>query len=822
MGQLIYFEDSVACDPKMVGSKAANLAKLQQHGVNVAPGLIIPTTAFDTFLRERDWLERARARDPSLKSDIAESSLLPDLVEKLQSAISTLGDCLIVRSSGVAEDGENASWAGQLDTVIGAHPGRSVEKAILRCWASAFGARALEYVSPYTGDEPRIAVLLQPIIHPECAGVMFTVNPLNGSWREMIVEAAWGQAEPVVQGELVPDSYVVRRPRKAPRPLQRILARVRLDVVDDSVRPQINKSIVDAMGLRSVPVEKQKVEAPKLRHAQLLKLCRLGLRLEGLMGAPQDVEWALTKAGDFVVLQTRPITTHVSVRRTGPALWTRRFIGERWTEPATPLGWSLVEEALGKFINYPNTQKRFLGGGDAMRLVRFAPYMNVTIFRHLAFKLPGAPPPHFMMELLPPEEKKGWVRRRAQTPDFFIYTSVLKETIVERRWRMFAANPLTNPSKWRNFSTDLEQQIPSLQRPGVNPAACMALSVRCKRLMERYIGVHICSLLWANVFYQLSESILSAQGHSGLVRDVLRPVEESWTVRTNHALWRLGRNEISRDTFLEEYGHRAASSWELFSPRWYEAPGQVDVLAEAAAQHGNPALLGREQARRAADAVGRISGPLRRLIERTQEYLLLRENQRFHFDRLLWAWKIQLLAIEDQLDMPIRFLHNAELKRLVAGSWSTTDAAHKIEQRKIAWEQEVERRRVGDEPPNFLIGSEVVGVQRSSQRLQGSGASPGVVTGTVRILRSPEEGGRLQPGDILVARATDPGWTPLFLKAGGLIVELGGLLSHGAIVAREYGLPAVANVSGATKHLKDGQQVTIDGRQGVVWLQKQM
>jgi len=817
---LISLDEPAAQNPSIVGGKAAVLSRLLDAGLVVLPGIVVPAHSLDDFLAEKGWTERADHGDPTLSDDIRASRLGPKLAGALRSAAAELGDRVVVRSSGLDEDGETASWAGQFETVIGVQPGDETESAILACWASAFSARAAVY-QDHHGEmgRVRLAVLIQMLAEPRCAGVMFTVNPLTGSWREMTVEAAWGQAAPVVQGEVVPDAYVVRRPRRLPRPIQRVIARVRLDVVEDMVRPQAEMACVVDRGLKMVAVPAERVDAPKLRHAELLRLCRLGLRVEGLMGVPQDIEWALGESGRFIVLQSRPVTTRVSVRRTGPALWTRRFIGERWTEPATPLGWSLVRTLLDDFISFPDTQMRILGGGTPTRLVRFAPYMNVTIFRHLAFKLPGAPPPRFMMELLPAEEQRGWVRRRGQRPDFRVYASVIRETISGRKWRSFEPNPITNPRRWDAFLTRLDAQLPTVGVAGADPEACLALSDRCKTLAEQYVGVHICSLLWANLLYQVCEGLLLAEGDSTVVRDVLRPVEESWTVRTNAALWQLGRGDLGMDAFLSEFGHRAASSWELFSPRWRESPAQVGVLSAAASQHGSPTVLAADQAKRALDATQRLRGPTRWLVEQTQTYLLLRENQRFHFDRLLWAWKVQLMALEGYLDVSIRFLQIEEVEALVGGRLSSLEARERIERREQEWLQEVERRKLGDEPPTFLVGSEGVELPETTVRLQGTGASPGVVTGMVRVLRSPQDGERLQPGDILVARATDPGWTPLFLQAGGLIVELGGMLSHGSVVAREYGLPAVANVAGATTRLEDGQMVTIDGRQGVVWVQ---
>jgi pyruvate,water dikinase len=763
------------------------------------------------------WARAESGGDPQLEADILGGTLDPVLAGALRTAVAGLGSQLVVRSSGVEEDGERESFAGQYDTVLGVAPGDETEAAVLRCWASAWSARAVAYRGRQESSMvPAMAVLIQPLVVPRCAGVMFTINPLTGSWREMTIEAAWGHGEAVVSGAVVPDSYVVRRPRRSPRPVQRILARVRLEVVADHVRSQATMQRVGAAG--PVPVAAARVDAPKLRHAELLKLCRLGLRLEGLMGAPQDVEWAMEASGRFVVLQSRPVTTTAGVRRSGPAVWTRRFVGERWTEPATPLGWSIMQDLIHRLIAYPETQRRLLDGGAATQLVRFTPYFNVTAFRYLAFKLPGAPPPRFMMELLPPEEERGWVRRRAQPPDIRVYMSILRETMADQRWRKFRWNPLSNPKAWRRFEAELVEALPGLGAPIESMAQAIEVRASCRVLAERYVGVHICSLLFANLFFQLCEGALEASGHRALARDALRPVEQSWTVRTNQALWRLGRGEMSEVDFLAQYGHRAASSWELFSPRWAEAPSRVQVLAEAAAQHADPAALAADQAARAQAARDGLPLGLRQLVGLTQDYLLLREDQRYRFDQLLWAWKQAYLWTEAELGLAIRFLVHEELDALLAGRLARDEAEARVQRREADWAAELQRRAAGDEPPAFLVGAEAVCPPVASRRLQGMGISRGTVTGTVRVLRSLDDASRLAPGDILVARSTDPGWTPLFLKAGGLVMELGGMLSHGAVVAREYGLPAVVNVPGATQLLRDGDRVTIDGSSGVVWV----
>ena len=179
----------------------------------------------NAFLERRGWTERARESDAQLADDIVRSRLSPELADELRRAVGGLGEYLVVRSSAVCEDGQDASWAGQLETVLGVQVGEEAERAVLRCWASAFRARAKAY-GERQGEHrtAEMAVLIQPMLEPRCAGVMFTINPLTGSWREMTVEAAWGQAAPVVNGEVVPDAYLVRRPRPVTRQVERLLA----------------------------------------------------------------------------------------------------------------------------------------------------------------------------------------------------------------------------------------------------------------------------------------------------------------------------------------------------------------------------------------------------------------------------------------------------------------------------------------------------------------------------------------------------------------------------------------------------------------------
>ncbi len=850
-----------AGDRHQAGGKALQLARLARRGLPVPGGFVVPVDAFADALRGAGlWAQAERAwRDPSSVdltglADAVRAMVLPEGFETgLVARARALGGRVAVRSSGVEEDGASRSFAGQHETVLGLAP-EEVPTAVRRVWASLWSDAAMAYREGRRGPAPAgMAVIVQRLISPRVSGVMFTINPLSGSWREMIVESTWGLGEGLVSGQVTPHWFLVRRPRRAPRAVQRVTSRVRLSLVQQDL-PEIREVWeLDDHGRvqrRSVP-EGQRYRAT-LDARTLLRLCRLGLRVEAELGEPQDVEWALDHAGKLHVLQARPITATGRPRPRTDVLWTRRFVGERWTEPATPLGWSVIAPVIDHFIAYPGTQERYLGGGPALRLVQSRPYLNVSAFQHLAFKLPGAPPPRFMLELVPPDEELEWQRRFAALPDVSVYLGFLRETLVERRWERFRWNPLTNPAQWDAFELRLDAELPLVSRTPVSPADAVRLVGMQRALITEYVGVHICSLLFANLFFQLLEGALATwvpERASSLMRRLALCPPGNRTLETNEALWGLAEVATEADLdaleagapagaafgtaltgFLARYGHRSHASWEVMAPRWATAPERLAPLLRAYRHGGEePAARarGQEAEFEAAQAELRAAlwGPRRwmadQLVAYTRTYLLLRENQRFAFDRLLFATQRTLLWlgadfarrgwIADPAD--VAYLTWTEVTGLASGSLSAEPVPEWVARRKARRDEDALH-----EPPVFLRGDEAVAEASAGARLQGLGISPGRHRGRVRIIRSLVDGRDLQSGEVLVARAIDPGWTPLLLTAGAVVLELGSRLSHGAVVAREYAVPAVVNLEGVTRRLRDGQEVTVDGTRGVVWV----
>lgn len=831
--------DLVPSDRPRVGGKAAELGRLLKAELPVPDGFIVPTDVFMRVLADGglgDEARRAENGDPdagaALFAKVPTLVMPSDVEAALLAGARKLGGVLAVRSSGVDEDGRRRSFAGQHTTRLHVRPDDVVD-AVRAVWASLYAVPALAYRGGRGPAPGSMAVIVQKLVDPQAAGVLFTVNPHNGSWREMVVEAVPGLADDLVSGRVTPHWWIVRRPRRWPGVLARLSARVRLSIVQ----------------------EETPGSGPVLAREQLLKLCRLGLAVERLCGEPQDIEWVIDTNGRPFLVQARPITAAGPARPRDDVLWTRRFIGERWPDPATPLGWSLLAPIFEWFIAYPDTSVRHLGGGPALRLYHSRPYLNATVFRHLLFKLPGAPAPSFMLELVPPEEEAETSRRFGLLPGFAVYGSIFRETYKEKRWQRFRWNPFTNHKRWDEFLERFQRELPALQRSIASETDGLRLVDAQLALIRDYVSVHVTSLLFANLWLQVLDGLVS----SHLPEDAQRLVEAlatsppgNKTLETNDALWDLAQQatesdlealaanqppsapfRASLDAFLAVYGHRSAASWEVFSQRWGKHPALLVPLLRAHRGVGTERPL--QRAHRQHDAYlaaraeleGKLPSGLGRrkllyVLDLTRIYLGLRENQRFWFDHLLDALQGTLLAIGASLAArgaldasdDIAFLTWEEVRGLCEGTLASDVPVREFVARRRAQRDE----DAAVVPPVFLRGDDGASETATGARLQGLGVSPGRARGRVRMLRSPAEGHRLGPGEILVTHAVDPGWTPLFVHAGGIVLEIGSRLSHGAVVAREYGIPCVANVEGLSRRLVDGQEITVDGTRGIVWV----
>ncbi len=444
--------------------------------------------------------------------------------------------------------------------------------------------------------------------------------------------------------------------------------------------------------------------------------------------------------------------------------------------------------------------------------------------------------------MLPSAELAALHGRFAVRPSLRVLAGVLAETWRERRWRRFAADPIDNHRVWRRWR---RAQEPALLRRRQTPrdmSHALARVAEGVDVLRGYVGIHVTSLLFANLSYELLDSALAASlpdTASETMRRLAVCPPGNRTLEVNAALHALARTASEADLdrlargqaegdfaqslegFLDRFGMRSAAGWEIFSQRWRDHPHLLEPLLRVVRSSESPPLEAGDEAWAEAvrDLVRRAPAPwlpvLLALVYLTRRYLLLRENQRAWLERWMTGlyddlmWVGAELAARGRLERAddVALLTWAELQRFVAAG----DGRMHLAPRRA----ELKRQRAL-RPPVLLHGPAEPEPREGVRVLQGRGVGTGTARGRVRVLRSLAEAHLLQPGEIVVATAIDPGWTPLFSTAGGVVVELGGVLSHGAVVAREYGLPMVVNVDGAVSTLPDGVLVVVDGRQGSV------
>lgn len=921
---IVGLEHCAPADRAALGGKITHLAQLVRTGLPVPPGFALVATALEAHCHAIGLKEPLRALDARLKAAstgspdplalnegpelsavllalqqrIRETPFAPELEKPLRAAVRELlrgrsGITLAVRSSGAGEDSHATSFAGQYDTVLNVRDDTGVMTAVKEVWASALSERVVRYRLQQGGQllPLELAVLVQVMVVPEVSGVIFTANPVTGSRGELVIEAGYGLGEAYVSGQLTPDTYTLSRPGGLTselglmkgvvgKVLQERLRLGRPKLKGRRIVEKLERMVADPkqpgrLKLEPVPVALQQV--PAASEALLQTLGRQGLEIERMLGGPQDIEWAQDQEGRVWVLQARPITAlrERAWTRRDTVLWTRRFFGERWTEPASPLGWSILEPILDHFVAFDAISARYLQGTPPLKRVDGHVYFNLTIFRHLVWKVKGFAPPRFIWEFFPRDEQEDMLGAPAILPNLTLVTDIFKEVIRTRRWERYHWNFFTNYQAWDAFLPVLLQAIDALPEETLDVNEARALLNLGAEWVRAYIKIHMLSLLFAHLYYEGLESLLRrrlGEDVGELLADLTTWPGENKTIETHRALRHLAqvasssaplrdrlmqegpctRAElahlpggepflVSLDIFLRAYGHRAGASWEIFSPRWCETPdvvlqmvgGLLRAGAELDPGYEERHRLGlRHKAEERALAAMPWTFPIRRLLllhalQSTRAYMNLRENQRFYFDKLLLRIKqvaeslgghlVQAGVLTAASDVSLLTLEELDgiLRDQRAGKLELQRVHGLLRERR----GELERAHM-QQPDAFLEGPDATQpvISADTGSLCGLGISPGRVTGRVRILNHWRELDRLQKGDILVTRATDPGWTFLFLTAGGLVTELGSLLSHGAVVAREYGLPAVVNVPDATRLLKDGQRVTLDGSRGTLFV----
>lgn len=857
------------------GGKAANLALLSASGFPVPPSLVVTVSAYRSAIEQSPTntviLESLRGLDyrdeaavtrcsEAIRDSIISCILDPELVEAINSSVRELGagSLWAVRSSATAEDLPEASFAGQQDTFLGVRA-EEVLECVKRCWASYWNARAIVYRHEADIDHLThgIAVIIQKMVDAKCAGVLFTTDPVRNRKGKMIIESSWGLGESIVSGAVTPDRFECDKRSRV--------------ITQRSVAKKTSYIVLAEGGKKEAAVEYAKQTHPSLTDDEIRTLAELGLRIEGHFGRPQDIEWAIE--GDKVlVLQARPVTSTVTEDET---LWTRAYGDEYWADVTSPLFFSLLGEYLTKYVNHEGA--RILGykgiaGKELLRVHKGHIYFNTAVLEEVFSYNPRFSRTKELLNYFPERDQARIANEPAKL--FRRLFSELRVALLDPDGMIIRTD-----KAYKEWSERFMAEMRAFDSKDLTRLSYPELRMEFERI-ERALLKHYRLIRYGMVTHSIGMNLMTKRWLSEWLGDrtgalyskLVSGLGDNKTIKTNIAIEHLAKiarispavreallsktsseflTEIRArpdfasfakafDSFMAEYGHRSHTR-EMYFPRWSEDPTLiVDALkALVTSPRLNLEEMERKRYQERLEAekevLARISelrlGFLKRILFKNimrfaQTYLIFRENQRFYLDHQIIRWRRLFLeygrrlaaegVLREQDD--IFFLSKEEVFDIASGKAKADQKL--VDQRR----REFDRYRHAL-PPKFLRGrlefDDTPVDEGAVTRIVGTSASPGLATGMVRVVDSIDHVSEVHEGEILVTSNTDPGWTSVFAKIGGLVTETGGILSHGAVVSREYGIPAVTAVRNATAILRTGQKVTLDGGEGLLLLHKE-
>ncbi|MFI7604302.1 rifamycin-inactivating phosphotransferase [Micromonospora sp. NPDC049366] len=842
-----------------VGGKAAHLGGLSRiEGVRVPAGFCVTTDAYQRIVAEAPSLdglldrlsrlhpddrEAIRTLSAEIRRTIEGIAVPDDLAEAITRALSRFGEraAYAVRSSATAEDLPTASFAGQQDTYLNVLGSAAVLAHVSRCWASLFTERAVTYRLRNGIDHRtvRMAVVVQRMVFPEASGVLFTADPVTGNRKVATVDAGFGLGEALVSGLVNPDVFTVRDG----------------DVVTRAVAAkQRAVHALPAGGTREVAIDPQRQEQPVLTDGQVVRLVQLGRRIEAHFGRPQDIEWCLVD-DDFHIVQSRPITTLFPVPATGDQenhVYLSVGHQQMMTDPMRPLGlsvWQLtamapMHEAGGRLfvdatrmLAAPASRAGFLAmvgrsdplSRDALQSVLDRPDFVLAAPDDVPAGPPAGGPP------TPIETDPAVVAELIERSEVSI--AALRRDIAT----------VTGPALF-DFLLEAFQEH---KRALGDPLSMQAIMAG----MEATWWLNDQLNEWLGEKNAADTLTLSAPGNitseMGLalldVADVIRPHREVVTFLETveddgflDELPKLTGGTEARDAikaYLDRYGMRCVGEIDITRPRWRERPRTLVPLILDNVRNFEPGAAkrrfehGRQQAQRKAQEVlerlrslpdgERKAEETRRMIDRVRTFIGYREYPKYGIVSRYFIYKQALLGEAERLVRAGVLTDREDVFYLTFQEFHDVARSHQVDDGLIRRRREAFRSYQALTPPRVLTsdGEAHVGAYRRDDvpagALIGLPVSAGVVEGRARVVLDLAHAD-LEPGDILVTAHTDPSWTPLFVAVAGLVTEVGGLMTHGAVIAREYGLPAVVSVLDATRLIRDGQRIRVHGGDGYV------
>lgn len=851
-------------DIATVGGKGANLGEMLSAGLPVPGGFVLLTSAYKQFVKTNS-LEQKITRllqeldtNSTMTLETAASMIeewflageIPsEVIQEVEDIYRSQGEPVTaVRSSATAEDLPGMSFAGQYSTFLNVQGLESLLKAIKECWASLWNSRALSYrmKQGVSNDGLAHGVVVQHLIPSEKSGILFTANPVNGRRDQMLLNSSWGLGEAIVGGEVTPDQWVVQKSDGS--------------FVEATTAVKEVMTVRREHGIELVPVAEDLKETVTLNKEEVDILRQLCLKAEAYFGSPQDLEWAYAD-GTFYLVQSRPITSLFHQPETKPGreglrvFMNMNLYSQAMKEPFTPMGAQVVEDMVRDII-------RRMGKKDPRdpETLWFLQNLNGRFFID-------------MTEML--RNPKTWRKFDSNPADKDPVTSLAMLQLLEREREEITSLKGANFFKALNRRT-LAYGLGALKKIKVGKKSAAAgreaavaygedmvkdlylKAENLKSLEERILFIETSA---ADLFLKGFEVVFFVSASSNYLKKakklmetcmtdlsdlhlVEKAVPHSVTTEMGMAILKMARdldaqgrradlNSPELADFLKTYGHRNSIELDVGIPTWKEEPAYVVDLINTYidSKTYDEGIRRFEKSREEAEAaVHRIRQAMERAGEKKKAqkvYRLLtdframfgiRELPKFYLRHGLTLYRNVIMDMGKELAKEGR-LKNPEDVFFIT---FPDIRSHKDLEAVAAKNRESYNLEMNRMAPRVLTSTgesiHAPVMKAGENALMGIPVSPGVTEGRVRVLYHPEEGQSLEVGDILVTTGTNPSWTPLFMKLGGLIMETGGPISHGSVVAREYGLPAVAGVVNATRQLKDGQRVRINGETGSVEL----
>ncbi|PGC45583.1 phosphoenolpyruvate synthase [Bacillus toyonensis] len=847
----------------LVGGKGLNLGELSNiQGIQVPEGFCVTTVGYEKAIEQIEvfhtllnQLAILKIEDRDQISEISKKireaimavEIPVDVVESVAHYLSRFGNehAYAVRSSATAEDLPYASFAGQQDTYLNIIGKEAVLQHVRKCWASLFTDRAVIYrmQNGFDHNQVSIGVVVQKMVFPVASGILFTADPITSNRKVLSIDASFGLGEALVSGLVSADNYKV----KEDEIVEKVIATKKLAIYGRKEGGTETKKIAP---------NQQKVQT--LIEQQILQLARIGRQIEAYFGCPQDIEWCLVD-DTFYIVQSRPITTLYPIPEANDQenhVYVSVGHQQMMTDPLKPLGMSLFQ--LTSF------GPRFQAGGRLF--VDVAQRLASPASREFLLNTIGESEPLIkdalmtvierdnFIKLLPDEEEKSLGKSMPPASsqpqienDPAIVTDLIKNSQASIEELKKSIQTKSGSDVLDFILEDIQQLKKILFHPqsmAVIMAGMNALSWINEK-MEQWLGEK-------NAADTLSQSvqnnITSEMGLALLdVADVIRPYPEVIAYLQHieddsflDELVQFKDGEKVRDAieaFLNKYGMRCSGEIDITKTRWSEKPTTIIPMIlnnirdfEAGAskrkfEEGLQEALKREEElldklQYLADGKQKVE-ETKRMISIIRNFAGYREYPKYGMINRYFIYKQALLKEAEQLVRnnviteieDIYYLTFEELHEVVRTNKLDYKVIHKRKNEYKLYEKLT--------PPRVITsdGEIIIGKYKRenlpTEAIVGLPVSSGVVEGRARVILNMEDAS-LEDGDILVTAFTDPGWTPLFVSIKGLVTEVGGLMTHGAVIAREYGLPAVVGVENATKRIKDGQRIRVHGTEGYI------